>query len=47
MDNFYKEDHLKLVWLVFTLFSLFLLAVHCVQFKILKGKLAWSLESCI
>ena len=32
---------------MFTLFSLFLLAVHCVQFKILKGKLAWSLELCM
>ena len=35
------------LWLVFTLFSLFLLAVHCVHFKILEGKLAWSLELCI
>ena len=35
------------LWFVFTLFSLFLLAHHCVQFKKQKGKLAWSLESCI
>ena len=31
------------LWLVFTLFSSFLLAVQCVQFKTLEGKLAQSL----
>ena len=35
------------MWLVFTIFSLFLLAEDFVQFEMPIGKLAWSLEMVI
>ena len=43
----YMSNSKTRLWLVFTLFSLFLLAEHFVQFGIMIGKLAWSLEMVI
>ena len=45
--DLYLSSSKARLWMVFTLFSWFLLAVQRLQFKKLKGKLAWSLESFI